>query len=86
MKAFFSVVHTIGRFTISGDYKIVVEKSTVPVGTAVEVEKILKSYGANFSVVSMPEFLAEGSAIHDLTNPSRVVIGTNDDKVYALMS
>ncbi len=55
-------------------------------GTAVEVEKILKSYGANFSVVSMPEFLAEGSAIHDLTNPSRVVIGTNDDKVYALMS
>jgi len=85
MTAFFSVVNTIGKSTTSGDYKIVVEKSTVPVGTAVEVEKILKSYGSNFSVVSMPEFLAEGQAIHDLTNPSRVVIGTNDDKAFAII-
>jgi len=41
MTAFFSVIHTIGKSTTSGDYKIVVEKSTVPVGTAVEVDKIL---------------------------------------------
>jgi UDPglucose 6-dehydrogenase len=86
MTAFFSVVNTIGRTISSDDYKIVVEKSTVPVGTAVEVTRILKSYGANFSVVSMPEFLAEGSAIHDLTNPSRVVIGTDDDKAFAVIS
>lgn len=57
--------------------KIVVEKSTVPVRTAAALEKILEhsSSGATFDVLSNPEFLAEGTAIRDLENPDRVLIG-----------
>ncbi|KAE8719409.1 UDP-glucose 6-dehydrogenase 1 [Hibiscus syriacus] len=57
--------------------KIVVEKSTVPVKTAEAVEKILthNSKGINFQILSNPEFLAEGTAISDLFNPDRVLIG-----------
>ncbi|XP_043699709.1 UDP-glucose 6-dehydrogenase 4-like [Telopea speciosissima] len=57
--------------------KIVVEKSTVPVKTAEAIEKILthNSRGINFQILSNPEFLAEGTAIEDLTNPDRVLIG-----------
>lgn len=49
--------------------KIIVEKSTVPVGTAQETRKILEECNVNCEVVSMPEFLAEGSAIRDLVTP-----------------
>ncbi|URD91989.1 UDP-glucose/GDP-mannose dehydrogenase family, NAD binding domain [Musa troglodytarum] len=57
--------------------KIVVEKSTVPVKTAEAIEKILihNSRGVNFQILSNPEFLAEGTAIKDLFNPDRVLIG-----------
>ncbi|OVA17317.1 UDP-glucose/GDP-mannose dehydrogenase [Macleaya cordata] len=57
--------------------KIVVEKSTVPVKTAEAIEKILthNSRGINFQILSNPEFLAEGTAIDDLANPDRVLIG-----------
>ncbi|KAK8547050.1 hypothetical protein V6N13_099795 [Hibiscus sabdariffa] len=57
--------------------KIVVEKSTVPVKTAEAIEKILthNSKGINFQILSNPEFLAEGTAISDLFNPDRVLIG-----------
>ncbi|CAL9121486.1 unnamed protein product [Musa textilis] len=57
--------------------KIVVEKSTVPVKTAEAIEKILihNSRGINFQILSNPEFLAEGTAIQDLFNPDRVLIG-----------
>eukprot|EP00494_Astrolonche_serrata_P018574 UN18768 len=57
--------------------KIVVEKSTVPVKTAEAIEKILthNSNGINFQILSNPEFLAEGTAIQDLFNPDRVLIG-----------
>ncbi|KAI3965789.1 hypothetical protein MKX01_010746 [Papaver californicum] len=58
--------------------KIVVEKSTVPVKTAEAIEKILNHNsrdGVNFQILSNPEFLAEGTAIDDLTNPDRVLIG-----------
>lgn len=73
------------------DYKIIVDKSTVPVGTARLVEKrvakILKSRGLdiNFDVVSNPEFLREGKALHDCMNPDRIVIGTNSDKAKKIM-
>lgn len=57
--------------------KIIVEKSTVPVRTAETVQRILRSspHGRNFQVLSNPEFLAEGTAIQDLQNPDRVLIG-----------
>lgn len=60
--------------------KIVIEKSTLPVRTAQAMERILQSVpnGVSFEVLSNPEFLAEGSAIHDLENPDRVLIGSRD--------
>ena len=63
-------------------YKIIITKSTVPVTTGDEIEKILlKSNSRNkFSVVSNPEFLREGEAIRDFIYPDRVVVGSNDKK------
>jgi len=60
--------------------KIIVEKSTLPVKTAIAMERILSanSNGLHFEVVSNPEFLAEGSAIRDLENPDRVLIGSKE--------
>lgn len=62
---------------VSVSDKVVVEKSTVPVKTAEAIEKILthNSKGINFQILSNPEFLAEGTAIKDLFNPDRVLIG-----------
>lgn len=62
---------------VSNGHKIVVEKSTLPVRTAEAVKRILSSVSTNatFDVLSNPEFLAEGTAIHDLLNPDRVLIG-----------
>lgn len=64
----------------SNSSKIIVEKSTLPVRTAEALEKILNSNskGIHFDVVSNPEFLAEGTAIHDLENPDRVLIGSRE--------
>lgn len=72
----------------SNDYKIVVTKSTVPVGTAKEIEKIILGKGISadlFDVVSNPEFLREGSSIEDFMRPNRVVIGTNSKKAVEVM-
>ena len=57
--------------------KIIVEKSTAPVGTGEQIKSVLKSinYDNNFQVISNPEFLAEGTAIDDLINPDRILIG-----------
>lgn len=66
--------------------KIVVNKSTVPVGTAKKVHDIISTKTSqNFHVVSNPEFLKEGSAIDDFLKPDRVVIGTNSEDAWTVM-
>jgi len=66
---------------------VVVTKSTVPVGTGDEVERILREVApeVDVAVVSNPEFLREGAAIHDFKRPDRIVIGTSDDRARAIM-
>ena len=68
-------------------YKVVVTKSTVPIGTGQLVEKVIRERNGKypFSVVSNPEFLREGSAIEDFMRPDRVVIGARDDQAVAIM-
>ena len=68
-------------------YTVVVNKSTVPVGTGDEVERIIRNRrpDAEFDVVSNPEFLREGSAINDFMRPDRVVIGTESERARAVM-
>jgi UDPglucose 6-dehydrogenase len=69
-------------------YTVVAIKSTVPVGTGDEVERIIKEANptVDFSVVSNPEFLREGSAILDFKQPDRIVIGTNDKRGREVMA
>ena len=69
-------------------YTVVVNKSTVPVGTGREVERIIRSErpDADFDVISNPEFLREGSAIEDFMRPDRVVIGVETERAQELMN
>ena len=68
-------------------YTVVVNKSTVPVGTGGEVERVIKEARpeAEFDVVSNPEFLREGSAVNDFMRPDRVVIGTDTERAMDVM-
>ncbi len=81
------VAKAIGQYT--NDYKIVVNKSTVPVGTADLVKKIIKENQQKkieFDVVSNPEFLREGAAVKDFENPDRIVIGSESKKAEEIMT
>jgi UDPglucose 6-dehydrogenase len=69
-------------------FTVVVTKSTVPVGTGDEVERIMREVNPNadVAVVSNPEFLREGAAIEDFKRPDRIVVGLNDDRARAVMT
>lgn len=70
------------------DYKLIITKSTVPVGTGGKIAKIVKDINPNleFSIASNPEFLREGVAIDDFMNPDRVVVGVEDEKSKEILS
>ena len=84
-----AAARNIGRHM--GEFKVVVNKSTVPVGTAERVEMAIldeltqREIDVQFAVVSNPEFLKEGAAIQDFTRPDRVVVGASDDRAIMLM-
>jgi len=78
----FSVTKEILKF--SKKKKIVITKSTVPVGTGDQIEKILKNK-KKFTVISNPEFLREGEAIRDFRYPDRIIIGSNEKKSFNVM-
>ncbi len=68
------------------EYKVIVDKSTVPVGTAEKVYNIIsKNASCEFDVVSNPEFLREGFAVDDFLKPERIVVGSSSDRATALM-
>ncbi|NLD50958.1 MAG: UDP-glucose/GDP-mannose dehydrogenase family protein [Clostridiaceae bacterium] len=85
----YKVAQTIGDYM--NGYKVVVDKSTVPIGTGQEVKRIIKERldvrGEEhiFDVVSNPEFLREGKALQDFTHPDRVVIGVESENVAEIM-
>ena len=89
LKYVLAVASTIGEHLT--EYRVVIDKSTVPVGTAdkvkAEIAKALGKRGANveFDIVSNPEFLKEGAAIGDFMKPDRVIVGTDNPRVSELM-
>jgi UDPglucose 6-dehydrogenase len=89
LKYVFGVVEEIGNILKTAgtkDFKIIVNKSTVPVGTSAELTRIIEKYGIkNFEVVSNPEFLREGFAVDDFMKPDRIVVGTRTQKVFEKM-
>ncbi|WP_257450160.1 UDP-glucose dehydrogenase family protein [Archangium lipolyticum] len=84
LSAVFAVAETIGK-NLNG-FKVVVTKSTVPVGTADRIEEIIRRYAEQpFGVASNPEFLKEGAAIEDFMKPDRVVIGSNNARALEVL-
>jgi UDPglucose 6-dehydrogenase len=84
-----SAARSVGQYMT--DYKVVIDKSTVPVGTADKVhatileELTTRGSKTNYSVVSNPEFLKEGAAIEDFMKPERIVVGTDDLRAIEMM-
>lgn len=84
LKYVYEVAESIGK-ALNG-YKVIVDKSTVPVGTAAKVSEIIKAQTKeDFDVVSNPEFLKQGAAVDDFLKPDRVVIGSNSQRATEIM-
>ncbi|RYY59670.1 MAG: UDP-glucose/GDP-mannose dehydrogenase family protein, partial [Chitinophagaceae bacterium] len=84
LKYILGVAEDLGK--LMTDYKVLIDKSTVPVGTAEKVHTaVRKNYKGDFDVVSNPEFLREGVAVDDFMKPDRVVIGTDSERARKLM-
>ncbi|PCG19249.1 UDP-glucose/GDP-mannose dehydrogenase family protein [Brachyspira sp. G79] len=88
MKYVYTVAEQIGK-ALNG-YKVIVDKSTVPVGTAEKVAEIIKAnakeeFKNEFDVVSNPEFLKQGAAVEDSLKPDRIVIGSNSERATKIM-
>src|SRR5882672_1833364 len=85
-----SYVYAAGRQIASAlsGFTVIITKSTVPVGTGDEVERIIREENptADFTVVSNPEFLREGAAIQDFKHPDRIVVGTDDERGRKVLS
>jgi UDPglucose 6-dehydrogenase len=101
LKYVLGVAEDLGKIIKPGDYKVIVDKSTVPVGTAEKVRDVILQSAAKaspptgggglegagaFDVVSNPEFLREGVAVEDFMKPDRVIIGTKSEKAKKLMN
>ena len=73
---------------VAKDHKLLVNKSTVPPGTAAKCQELIKEINpeSEIKVVSNPEFLKEGSAVHDFTHPDKIVVGANSEKCFNIMS
>jgi len=86
LKYVFNVAESVSRHLI--EYKVVVTKSTVPVGTTREIAAFIKTHAAgdaDFDVVANPEFLREGSAVEDFLRPNRVIIGVETERAKDIM-
>jgi UDPglucose 6-dehydrogenase len=80
-----AVAHNLGK--LIKDYKIIINKSTVPVGTSDRVKEIISSYtNIEFDVVSNPEFLREGFAVKDFMEPERIIIGSKSEKAKNILT
>lgn len=75
--------------TLGSRHKLIIEKSTVPVSTGVKIRQTLRQYAsksAHFDVASNPEFLREGTAIHDFMNPDRIIVGADSAKAKEVLT
>ena len=97
LKYILGVAEDLGKIIKTGDYKVIVDKSTVPVGTAEKVKNAIMQSAVKgsptggdlegaFDVVSNPEFLREGVAVEDFMKPDRIVIGTTSEKAKHIMA
>ena len=90
LKYILGVAADLGKLIKPGDYKVIVDKSTVPVGTADKVTATILAAASTdisgcFDVVSNPEFLREGAAVEDFMKPDRVVIGSSSERARKIM-
>ena len=89
LKHVLAAARDLGRYM--SDYRVVVDKSTVPVGTAERVRKVIaeelarRGAQVDFSVVSNPEFLKEGAAVEDFMRPDRIIVGADDARAVEIM-